>query len=105
MDCHRVKNVLGELTFGEYWNIAGSNAYAVKLKGKNIGPNYSTSFEPSEMPEPCIRFYFENYGNLFVPLGSKAKVVGHRVITEALQQGEVTLDFYELTPSTGPFGP
>ena len=101
MDSHRIKNVLGELTFGEYWNIAGCNAYAVKLRGKN----YSTDFQPSDMPEPCVRFYFENYGNLFVPLGAKAKVVGHRVITEALQQGEVTLDFYELTPLTGPFGP
>ena len=107
MESHRVKNVLGELTFGEYWNIAGCNAYAVKLKGKKYSNSfqYSTSFQPSEMPEPCIRFYFENYGNLFVPLRAKAKVVGHRGITEALQQGEVTLDFYELTPSTGPFGP
>lgn len=100
MDCHRIKNVLGELTFGEYWNAAGCTAYAVKSNGK-----ICTSFEPSDMPEPCIHFYFENYGNLYVPLRAKAKAVGHKVITETIGEGEVTLDFYELTPATGPFGP
>jgi len=104
MDSYRIKNVLGELTFGEYWNVAGCNAYAVKLKGKN----YSTSFqpvEPEDLPEPCIRFNFENYGNIFVPLGAKAKVVGNRVMTRDIYKEEITLDFYELTPATGPFGP
>lgn len=105
MDSHRVKNVLGELTFGEYWNVSGCTAYAVKLKGKT-----STSFCPADLkaesgaPKSCIVFSF-NYGDVFVPLSSKAKVVGHRVITKDVQGEEVTLDFYELTPATGPFGP
>jgi hypothetical protein len=101
MDSHRIKNVLGELTFGEYWNVAGCHAYAVKLRGKN----YSTAFQPSDLPEPCIRFHFENYGNIFIPLGAKAKVLANRVITHDISNEEITLDFYELTPSTGPFSP
>ena len=101
MDSHRIKNVLGELTFGEYWNIAGCNAYAVKLRGKN----YSTAFQPSDLPEPCIRFHFENYGNIFIPLGAKAKVVVNRVVTYDISNEEITLDFYELAPATGPFAP
>lgn len=96
MESHRIKNALGELTFGEYWNIAGCTAYAVKSKGKTC-----TTFGPeNNLQEPCIRFYFDGYGNMFVPLRAKAKAVGHKVVTEALGEGEVTLDFYELTPAS-----
>lgn len=112
MDSHRIKNVLGELTFGEYWNITGCNAYAVKSKRKGTGaPLTSTSFGPERwlrhggQPEPCICFDFGIYGNLFVPLKAKAKVVGHKVVTHDVHGEEITLDFYELTPATGSFGP
>ncbi len=55
MDSHRIKNVLGELTFGEYWNVAGCHAYAVKLPRDKYGyqEGYQDGYHRAIQYENC----------------------------------------------------
>ena len=103
MDYYRNKHILGELTFGEYWNLAGCNAACVKFQGEK---ELCHRFQPKE---EHIRFLWENLyissGEEFsirIPLCSKAKVIGNKVITRNDIGKEVTLEFYDLTPTKYP---
>lgn len=97
---HRAKNVFGELTFGEYWNLVGCHASAFKIKGhKGIG----TLCFPDDS---AIKFVFGD-GSFFkdgsesyirVPLSSRARVSGNRVITKDSSGMEAVIDFFELSP-------
>lgn len=104
-DYHIAKNVFGELTFGEYWNLAGchSQCCAVRMDGKFV---YTTDFKPEE---DMIFFYLEGYysgdGSKFckkVPLSSKVKVNKNVVESFDHLNKKVTIKFYRLEPLESP---
>lgn len=100
-DYHIAKHVMGELTFGEYWNLIGSTASVAVLKGA-FHKRMTMQFSPME---DCIRFNMIDDGrprwSLDIPLKSKVKVSGHSVRTTDHRGEEITIEFYELAPVPG----
>jgi hypothetical protein len=105
MQYYKNKHVLGELTFGEYWNLAGCNAAAVKIKGVgkpcfefeledgNVRFRWSGAWpEESEEPRRTIR----------VPMSSKVKIIGNKVKGKDESGKEITLEFFDLSPTKNP---
>lgn len=100
---HTNKHILGELTFGEYWNLAGCNAGAAKIKG--ISKHcYNFETEPDR-----IKFLYEDRydgdGSLYsvrIPLKAKVKVAGNQVRTKDQNGFDVTIEFYDLVPTKSP---
>lgn len=96
-DMHRAKNVFGELTFGEYWNLVGCHAHVARLNGSRL---LVTKFEPLET---SVRFFFESPEDgsqtyFSVSLKSRVRAVGNKVVVDDTMAGNTTIEFYELKP-------
>lgn len=93
----RAKNVFGEMTFGEYWNLVGCHAEAVRLNG---GPEFITRFGPDGH---FVKFFFADFEEgsktyLSVPLGTRVRASGNRVtVLESLGR-DTSIEFFELRP-------
>lgn len=94
---HRAKNVFGELTFGEYWNLVGCHAAAARLNGSRM---LVTRFEPDgesvkflfHDPDDCSETYFS------VSLKCKVQVAGNKVKMIHDLDKNTTIEFFELKP-------
>jgi len=97
-DHHTARNVFGELTFGEYWNLAGCHAAAVRAKGRK---GICTTLIPKD---DAVKFIFEPNTPYWIqiPLRSKATVSGNKVTTRDDAGKIVVLEFYDLTPTKSP---
>ena len=104
-DHHTARNVFGELTFGEYWNLAGCHAAVVKAKGRN---GICATLVPKD---DAVKFIFEKLAIdeggrvtywIQIPLRSKATVSGNKVTTKDDTGTSVVLEFYDLTPTKSP---
>lgn len=94
---HRAKNVFGELTFGEYWNLTGCHAAAARLNGSRM---LVTRFEPDgesvrfifQDPDDCSETYFS------VSLKCRVQVAGSKVKVIDDLDKNTTIEFFELKP-------
>ena len=95
-DYHRAKNVFGELTFGDYWNLVGCHAVAFRIKGgKKFGFEFGLS-------ESSIRFYLgdsESHREVaHIRLDAKVKAFGNKVVAKNSFGHDLTIEFFELKP-------
>jgi hypothetical protein len=97
------KHCLGEFTFGEYWNLAGCNSAAAKIK------NISKMCHTFEVTNEHVRFVYEgmfsgdgSFYSIRIPLKSKAKVLDNKVKTKDDQGHDITVEFYDLIPTRSP---
>lgn len=99
-DYYRAKNVFGEMTFGEYWNLVGCHASAFRVKG------HKQLIARCRVDGDCVRLFLGD-GSFFsdgseahfvIPLDARAKVVGNRVTTMDSSHGTLVVDFFELKP-------
>jgi hypothetical protein len=97
-DHHTARNVFGELTFGEYWNLAGCHAGAVMADGrKGICTKITVK-------DDAVQLVFEQFTPYWIQirLRSKATVSGNKVTTRDDMGKPVALEFYDLTPTKSP---
>ena len=115
-DYHAAKNVLGELTFGEYWNLV-SGAAAVRVKcGKLLrGVHHQNNrlcidFGPERgsikfrFPIRIAGSYAAAAYNIEVRLSEKVVVARNKAKTKLVDGQEVEIEFYELAPIPGLMG-
>lgn len=93
-DYHRAKNVFGELTFGEYWNLVGCHAVAFRIEGgKRFGFEFGVT-------ESSIRFFWRGGHRQAaeIRLDAKVKAFGNKVAFKNSLDREMILEFFELKP-------
>jgi hypothetical protein len=97
------RHLLGEFTFGEYWNLAGCNAAVAKIE------NIASLCQTFEADHEKIKFVYEglysgdgSFYSISVPLKSKAVVSENKVKTKDSSGHEIKIEFYELAPSRNP---
>lgn len=91
---HRAKNVFGELTFGEYWNLVGCHAAAFRIKGvKTLGFKFGAT-------ESSIKFFWGGGQReaAEIRLDAKVKAFGNKVAFKNSLDREMTIEFFELKP-------
>jgi hypothetical protein len=104
MQYYKNKHVLGELTFGEYWNLAGCNAAAVKIKG--VGkPCFEFELEDGNVRFRCGERWpgpEGEYRIVRMPLSSKVKIIGNKVKGKDESGKEIIIEFFDLAPTKNP---
>lgn len=91
---HKAKNVFGELTFGEYWNLIGCHAVAFRFKGgKTFGFEFGVT-------ESSIKFFWRGGHRQAaeIKLDAKVKAFGNKVVAKNSLGQDLTIEFFELKP-------
>lgn len=97
-DSIRAKNLFGEMTFGEYWNLVGCHAAVVRVGGSRP---LITRFKADG---PFIKFFFssepgtDSEACLSVPLVTRVQASGNRVVVLEALGRDTVIEFFELRP-------
>lgn len=97
---HAARHVFGEMTFGEYWNLAGCQAECCSIK-TGIGSKRTIDFG---VEDEFIMFRFqgkETQHCIAVPLSAKVKINQNKVIVRDANN-ETVIRFYRLEPLESP---
>lgn len=98
-DYHRAKNVFGELTFGEYWNLSGCHAAVFRVDGcRSLGTMCRVNGSLVEFRVPARSRDEALLQRVDIPLDAPARVAGNRVVTRDSSGGERTIEFFVLSP-------